>query len=63
MSKVGVVQAEGAGEQTGLSTEAAVQLNTQSWPQMPKDCGLTSQGRELSEFSTRTPGQLPAGPS
>lgn len=63
MSKVGVVQAEGAGEQTGLSTEAAVQLNTQSWPQMPKDCGLASQGREVSAFSTRTPGQLPAGPS
>lgn len=51
MSKVGVVQAEGAGEQACLSTEAAVPLNAQSCPQMTKDCRLTPHGRELSVSS------------
>lgn len=51
MSKVGVVQAEGAGEQACLSMEAAVLLNAQSCPQMTKDCGLTPHGWEFSVSS------------
>lgn len=51
MSKVGVVQAEGAGEQACLSMEAAVLLNAQSCPQMTKDCRLTPHGQELSVSS------------